>query len=80
MLASPRSDIHNMVSLHHRILVVLHNDQCISQIPEVFQCFEQLIVILLMKADAGLIQNIGHTHKSGANLGRQTDTLCFTAG
>ena len=33
-----------------------------------------------MKANARLIKNIAHAHKSGTNLRCQTDTLCFPAG
>ena len=33
-----------------------------------------------MKTDAGLIQDISHTDKTGTDLGRQTDTLCLTTG
>ena len=45
-----------------------------------FQRFQQLIVISLVQSDTRLIQDIGNPHKSGADLGRQTDPLCLAAG
>ena len=33
-----------------------------------------------MQSDAGLVQNIADAHKSGTDLGRQTDSLCLAAG
>ena len=33
-----------------------------------------------MKADTWLIQNIGHSDQARTNLGRQTDSLCFSSG
>ena len=59
---------------------MFHNDQCISQIPQIFECCKQLIIIPLMQSDTRLIKDIGNPHKSGADLGRQTDPLCLAAG
>ena len=33
-----------------------------------------------MKADTGLIQNIGNPHKAGTDLGSQTDSLGLSSG
>ena len=44
------------------------------------QRFQQLIVISLVQSDTRLIKDIGNPHKSGADLGRQTDPLCLASG
>ena len=74
------ADIHDMVRSQHGILVMLHHDQRITQIPQVLQGIQQLIVVPLMQTDAGLIQNIAYPHQTGADLRRQADSLCFAAG
>ena len=38
------------------------------------------MVVTLMQADARLVEDIEHAHQARADLGRQADSLCFTAG
>ena len=59
---------------------MLYNDQAVAKIPEVFEGIQQFIIISLMQADTWLIQDIAYTHKSGSDLGCQTDSLCLSAG
>ena len=80
MDARARADIENIVGFHHRLLVVLHDQQRVSEIPQVFQRGEQLCVVPLVQADAGLVQNIEHAHQTRANLRCQPDALCLAAG
>ena len=79
VLAGSRPDIHDTVGGKHRILVMLHHQQGIAQIPQSLQGCQQLVVILLVQADAGLIQNIGHANQSRSDLGRETDSLGLSA-
>ena len=44
------------------------------------QSVQQLVIVPLVQADAGLVQNIGHAHQTGTNLGGQADSLGFSAG
>ena len=80
MLARARADIHDIIRREHGILVMLHHNQGITQIPQTLQGRQQLIVVPLMQADAGLVQDIGHAHQAGADLSGQTDTLSLAAG
>ena len=59
---------------------MLYHYQSVPQIPQVLQSIQQFVIVSLVQADAGLVQNIAYTHQSGTDLGSQTDTLCFTAG
>ena len=59
---------------------MFYHYQSIPQIPQVLQGIQQFVIVSLVQADAGLIQNIAYTHQSGTDLGCQTDTLCLTAG
>ena len=80
MFSGSRPDIHNIIGCPHGILIMLHNKNRISQIPQVQQSRKQLVIVPLMKADAWLIQNIGHSHQTGADLGCQTDPLGLSSG
>ena len=59
---------------------MLYHYQSVPQIPQVLQSIQQFVIVSLVQADAGLVQNIAYPHQSGTDLGSQTDTLCFTAG
>ena len=80
VLTGSRADIDNAVSGAHRILVVLHDDQAISEVTQMFQRREKFVVVSLVKTDARLVENIGDTDKAGADLRCQTDSLRLTAG
>ena len=64
----------------HGILVVLHHDQRVSQISKVSQRRKEFIVVLLMKADGRLIQDVQNPGQTGADLRCQADALRLTAG
>ena len=80
VLSGSRADIHDIVRRQHGILVMLHDNQGVSEIPQIFECSQKLVIVPLVKADAGFIQNIGHAHQAGTDLGCQADTLCLAAG
>ena len=44
------------------------------------QRLKKLVIIPLMESDAGLVQDIGHSHQAGAYLGGQADALGLSAG
>jgi len=41
---------------------MLHNDQGIAQIPEVPQGYKKLIIVQLVQADGGFVQNLQNAH------------------
>ena len=75
-----RTDVHDVVRRKHGVLVMLHHHQGISDIRKVPQCFEELLVVLLMEADGWLVQNVEHAHQAGTDLGGQPDPLRLAAG
>ena len=64
MLTCSRTNIYNKISRTHRILVVFHHNQRISQITQMLQRRKQLVIITLMQSNARLIQNISNSDKS----------------
>ena len=74
------ADVHDIVGLPHGVLVVLHHQQGVAQVPQLLQGGQQLVVVPLVQADGGLVQNIQHPHQGGADLGGQADALALPAG
>ena len=79
VLAGTRADIHQIVRGPQGILIMLHDDQGIAQIPQILQGGQQLGVVTLMQADGRFIQYVQHAHQPGADLGGQPDALGLTA-
>ena len=72
--------VHQEVRRPHGILVMLHHDQGVAQIPQVAQGTQQLVIVPLVQADGGLVQNIQHPRQGGADLGCQPNPLALAAG
>ena len=72
--------VDDIVGRPHGVLVMLHHQQGISQVPQVLHGFQQHIVVPLVQADGWLIQDIQHPHEGGADLRGQTDALALAAG
>ena len=80
MLARARADVHQVVGGAHGVLVVLHHDEGVAHVPQLLQGAQELGVVPLVQADAGLVQDIEHPHEGGADLGGQADALGLAAG
>ena len=59
---------------------MLHHDEAVAQIPQILQGCQQFVVVPLVQANGGFVQNIQHSHKAAANLGGQPDALALAAG
>ncbi len=80
MCSRSGTDIYDMVCCIHGVLIMLHHNKGIAQIPEVLERSKQAVIIPLMQADARLIEYVEDSHKTGADLGRKADALCLSAG
>ena len=76
----PGADVDDIVRGPHGVLVVLHHDQGVAQVPQVLEGGQQLVVVPLVQADGGLVQDIQHPHQGGADLRGQADALALAAG
>ena len=74
------SDVDDIVGGPHRILIVLHDDQGVAQVPQVLEGIQQHIIVPLVQADGRLVQDIQHAHEGGADLSCQPDALALAAG
>ena len=77
---APGPDVHDVVRRLHGILVVLHHDARYCPDPAAAcRVAMKLVVVPLVQADAGLVQDIEHPHQGGADLGGQPDALALAA-
>ena len=78
--AGPGAHVHDIVGGPHGVLIVLHHQQGVAQVPQVLHSLQQHVIVPLVQADGGLVQNIQHSHQRGADLGGQPDALALAAG
>src|SRR3989440_12804727 len=76
MFPGSRTNIDDVVGRPHRVLVVLDNEQRITQVAQAYQGLNQTCIVTLVKSDTWLITDIEHPHESRTNLCCQADTLC----
>jgi hypothetical protein len=69
------ADVDHVVGRHHHVLVVLHHDDRIAGVAQFLQSVYQALVVALMQTDAGLVQNVEHTHKLRTYLRGKADSL-----
>ena len=62
------------------LLVVLDDQHRIAQLAQLFQGLNEPVVVALVQADRGLIQNVEHAAQPGADLRGQADALPLAAG
>src|SRR5262249_52225504 len=72
-----RAEINHVVGAANGFLIVLDDQNCVSQIAQLGECFEQAIVIAMMQADRRLIENIKNAAQLRTDLCRQPDALAL---
>ena len=80
MHAGARPEVHDMVGLPDRILVMLDDDHGIAEIAQVDERVEQSLIVALVQADGRFIEDVHHADQPRADLARQPDTLRLAAG
>ena len=78
--SSFRTHINHIIGSHHHILIMLHNNDRVTDIPQLLQRMNKPLIIPLMQANTRLIKNIKYIYQLRTDLGSQTDTLALTAG
>ena len=74
------ADVDNEIRRAHRVLVMLDDQNRVSKVAQMAKRIEKLIIIALVKADGGLVENVENAHKARANLGCKPDSLALAAG
>ena len=73
------TQIDHVVRLADRILVVLDHDHRIAEIAQIHQRVEQPLIVALVQADRGLIEDVHDADQTGADLAREADALRLAA-
>ena len=73
------TNIDDKIGRTHGLLIMLDDDERISQVAQLFQSVQQLAVVALMQADARLVKNVQHTHQARTDLRSQPYALALTA-
>ncbi len=76
----PRADVHHVVGKADGVLVMLDHDHRVADVAQVTKGAQQALVVALVQADRGLIEDVHHTDQAGADLARQSDALGLAAG
>ena len=77
--AGARAHVHHEVGRTDGVLVVLHHHDRVAQVAQVAQRGDEAVVVSLVKADAGLVEDVEHAHEAGTDLRGQADALRLTA-
>ena len=80
MDASAGAKVNDPVCGADRVFVMLDHDDGVAQVAQAAQRGEQAVIVLLVQADARLIEHIEHARQAGADLAGQADALAFAAG
>ena len=79
MHARAGADIYHVVRQADSVFIMLDHDHGIADIAQVFQRAQQAVVIPLVQANRGFVEDIQHAHEAGADLAGQANALCLTA-
>ncbi len=78
--ARPRTEVHEVVRLAHRLLIVFDNEDRVPQVPQPLQGGEKLPVIPGVEPHRGLIEHVQDAGELGADLGGEPDPLRLPPG
>jgi hypothetical protein len=73
-------DVEDVVGLQDRVLVVLDDDDCVAEVAQALQRAEQALVVALVEADRGLVEDVQNARQARADLAREADALALAAG
>ena len=59
---------------------MLDDDHRVAEVAQAAQRHEQALVVALVQADRGLVEDVEHAGEAGADLARQADALALAAG
>ena len=63
----------------YRFFIVFYNDHSIPHVAEFAESMQQLAIVTLVQADAGLIKDVQDAHEATADLTGEADSLPFSS-
>ena len=79
VLPGTGTDVDDVVGGADGLLVVLDDDDRVAQVPQPLQGPDEALVVALVQADGGLVEDVEHAHEAAADLAGQADPLGLAA-
>ena len=74
------AEIEHIVGVADGVFVVLDDQDGVAQVAQPFQRLDEALVVALVQADGGLVENVEHAAQPRADLRGQADALALAAG
>src|SRR5438270_3400401 len=68
-----------MVGGADRLLVMLDHQHGVAEALEALERLQEAVVVLLVEADRGLVEDVEHAREAAADLAGEADALAFAA-
>ena len=71
--------VDDMVGVADRVLVMLDHQHGVAEAAQALERLQQAVVVLLVEADRGLVEDVEDAREAGADLGGEADALALAA-
>ena len=79
MTSGAGTEVDDVVGAADCLFIVLDDQNGVAEIAQVFERGQQAIVVAMVQADGGLVENVEDAAQLRSDLRRQTDALAFSA-
>ena len=79
VLARAGPHVHHEVRAADRVLVVLDHDDRVAEVAQALERGDEALVVALVQADRGLVEDVEDAHQARADLRGQADALRLAA-
>src|SRR5438477_11356781 len=77
--ARARAEVEDEIGVADGVGVVFDDENRIAEIAQAFECAEEAVVVALMEADAGFVEDVEDADKTRSDLGGEADALGLAA-
>ena len=74
------TEVEDVVGAADGLFVVLDHEDGVAQVAQLLEGLNEPVVVALVKADRGLVENVEHAAKPRSDLRGEADALAFAAG
>src|SRR5207237_8413089 len=78
--AGAGAHVDHMVGGADRLLVMLDHEHRVAEAAEALERLEEAVVVLLVEADRGLVEDVEDAREAAADLAGEADALAFATG
>ena len=79
MDAGAGAHVDDIIGVADRVLVMLDDEHGVAEIAQALERDEQAVVVALVEADRGLVEDVEHAREAGADLAGEADALALAA-